>query len=158
MKDFEQSPPAELTDRVVARLRAEGLIRTERRSAWVSLAASAAAVVLAFAAGWYTATRKPDGDRYLLLLYGTPAPRNEARVEEYRAWAAAQRRLGREVHGERLGPNELVVGQERAPAPRALLGFFLVTADGDADAAEAARSHPHLRHGGAIVVRPIDPP
>jgi hypothetical protein len=158
MKDFEQSPPVELTDRVVRRLRAEGLLRTEPRSAWLSLAAGAAALVLAFAAGWYTANRKPDEDRYLLLLYGTPAQRSEARVEEYRAWAAEQRRLGRDVRGERLGPSEVFVGQGHAPSGLALLGFFLVSADGDTDAAEVARSHPHVRHGGAIVVRPIDPP
>jgi hypothetical protein len=38
-----------------------------------------------------------------------------------------------------------------------LAGYFIVTARDAGEAIEIARSCPHLKHGGAIAVRPIDP-
>jgi hypothetical protein len=157
-EDFEDFPPPELAHRIVGRLRRERLIAREPRlrRSW-TLAAAAVGLAFAFGAGFLAAKRESSADRYLLLLYGEPGPRSAARVEEYRRWAVEQRSRGREVRGERLNPEEWVVGSSGVSSTLSLLGFFLVTAGNEADAVALARSHPHVRYGGVIVVRPIDP-
>jgi len=153
--------PASLEERTVSRLRAEGRFGPRR----VPLARWAAAAVLAalvFAGGWAAGrSRRADagGPRFALLLYeGRDFDRGVGgdRASEYRAWAVSLRRSGVDVTGEKLSPASREI-PEAAPHPdeERLAGFFVVGAR-DLDAAEAiARSCPHLRHGGRIVVRPI---
>ena len=63
------------------------------------------------------------------------------------------------MSGEELDEHARAVGPAAsAPAAEPLLvGFFVVSARNAEEAATIARSGPHLRHGGAVVVRPIGP-
>ena len=64
-------------------------------------------------------------------------------------------RTGRYVTGERLAPGS--VSPDHEPGGDALEGYFVIGADSDRDAAALARTHPHARNGGRVVVRRIDP-
>ena len=162
----EVVPDNGLEDRTVRALTRARLLRSARaRPAWLTVAA---AIVL-FAMGLTVGRAMPrpaapapgtDAPRFLLLLHGGPAglgAEEEARVAaEYGAWAVGLREDGRFVSGERLGDEAAVVpaGHEDADGVR---GFFMISASSFDEAVQVARSCPHARRGGRIVVRPIDP-
>ena len=155
-------PPRELLERVVRELRRGGAFGRRGVARW-SLAAAASLVL--FLAGWSLGGRRstpaPDPrPLYLLLLYDvTPTPPQEeaARVSEYGVWA---RRIGAgSLKGaEKLKDESVVLGPAFAgPEEGTLGGFFVIAAETREQALEIARGCPHLRHGGRVVVRPIDP-
>jgi len=157
----EIDPPADSEARTAEALRALGLLSQRRR--WWPGVAVAAAIAVAFAAGWTTKALSPvpaAGSRYLLLLYPGDAPRtggDAALVEEYRQWAHTARAGGRFVSGERLGSEPgVVLGAPGAPPADRLQGYFVIEARSDQDALSIAKRHPHLRHGGRIVIRRIE--
>jgi hypothetical protein len=113
--------------------------------------------------------------RYLLLLHGpaqTPPQTAEqsvadsiagaAIVAEYKAWAMRLRDSGALVTAEKLAANPVTMlsasGATELPRGTAdeLGGFFLIQAD-SAEAYRIARECPHLRHGGTVQVRRIQP-
>jgi hypothetical protein len=152
-------PPAVVEERILRRLKADGSIR--RSPEWGRPLAAAAVLIAAFAAGWMTARvdqrRSPEGDRYVLLLYGeVNAPEAEL-VAEYGAWARSARAGGRQLTGERLDSQAIVLGGGEADAPAQVHGYFVFTAASPADARTTAESHPHLRRGGRVVLRRILP-
>lgn len=162
MTEFQReiAPRDALEDRVVAALKARGLIRPSRPSRIGIAGLAAAAALLLFAAGfaagaWPSRGAQPPvtaGPRFMLLLHETAATAStglaeQALVDEYREWARGVAATGRAIHGEKLKP---------APG-QTLSGFFVVEAP-SLDAARAiAASSPHVRHGGRIEVREIDP-
>lgn len=167
-------PPRELEPRVVDSLRARGLLRPATNGAGIwrryGLAALAAAALLAigFVFGDRSERRAhSDGPRYLLLLYQDSADattglaERDSMVAEYVRWAGRLREDGRLVLGEELGEGMAVVpeveGEGIASSRYALGGFFVIHADDLEHAIEIARSTPHARGGGAVVVRPINP-
>ena len=116
--------------------------------------------------------------RFALLLYGGPASTSadeeEALVAEYGGWARDLASRGRYVTGEKLGeiattlgagagagtnvgaePRSIASGSGDVAGP--VVGFFIIGARSAEEAEEIARTIPHLRHGGRVVVRPIDP-
>jgi hypothetical protein len=114
-------------------------------------------------------------DRYVLLLHGPArtAPRTaseakadsvaeQAIVAEYRAWATRLRDSGALVMAEKLASAPLTMltptGPTELPHDTAdeLGGFFLIQAD-SAEAFRIARECPHLKHGGTVQVRRIQP-
>jgi hypothetical protein len=162
-------PPAQLEERIVRALRAEAALapppsRTSWKW-WAGLAAGFAAGLLAGAG----VVRSPspadaDGPRYMLLLYeGESAPTSradeDASVSAHRAWLAALRQEGRTIGGERLSLESPAViggaGGDRLPPA---LGYFVTTARSREDAIDIARSNPHVKSGGRIVVQAIDTP
>jgi hypothetical protein len=159
------APPPELRGRIAADLRAAGLIHAPASRpvsrAWLAIAAA----VVMFAAGWGAATwaaGRPEpsaGGRYMLLLYGetSAASTEAARVREYTEWAREARRGGRRISGERLLDDALPVGTAGGGGLAPPLGFFIVEAPSLEAARALAEGHPHVRHGGTIVVRPIAP-
>ena len=113
--------------------------------------------------------------RYVLLLHGpartAPATATQATadsvaeqaiVSEYRAWAMRLRDSGALVLAEKLADDPLTMltaaGAMQMPRNTAdeLGGFFLIQAD-SAEAFRIARECPHLRHGGTVQVRRIQP-
>jgi len=85
------------------------------------------------------------------------AEEEAARVEEYSSWARAQAGSGSLLAGEKLKDEERVLSAPGAhEGPTRATGYFVVAAPDLEGAVAVARTCPHLRHGGGIVVRPID--
>jgi len=169
----ERRPPVRLEDGILHDLRAEGLLHPARpaRHPWMKAAAALVLLSLGFAAGtwWRGDGAAPDdrSPRFLLLLHETPgafdaeSPEEQrAAVDEYKAWAAEGVRSGFLVDGEKLKSEARLLPDPGASPPpgESLIGGYFVLRAADYDAAlRLARSCPHLRHGGVIEVREIDP-
>jgi len=166
----ELPPPAALEARVVASLAAHGLVRRRRAARWL---APLAAALAGLAGGWLLrgAERAPvaapaAGALYLLLIEGEPAaarPPDEL-VASYRAWGEGLAARGRLAGAEKLSDEGIVLADgAEGPAraleigPATLGGYFLVRAASLAEAEAIARSSPHVRWGGRVTVRPVDP-
>lgn len=161
-------PPAHLESRIAADLHARGLLgrsKAESRSRRAMLLA-AAGVMLAFAGGWMTHAWTTPGavtadaePRYVLLLYGAGSTPDEEprRVSEYRQWAGSIASAGGHVSGEKLEDRAVLLGAESGGHldPNELRGFFVVSARDDQAAEALARTHPHLKYGGRVLIRPI---
>jgi hypothetical protein len=174
----EARVPPGMEDATVGALAERGLLRRRSRGGrriveW-GLAAAAAAGL--FAGGFLAGQRggqAPAGElpRFVLLLYegpeyrDTPPGQEQDRVREYSNWARERGARGELEAGEKLREDaEVVIRPDgsvasEAPAPEAtrLAGFFLIRATDDRAALEIARSCPHVRYGGSIVIREIEP-
>jgi hypothetical protein len=114
--------------------------------------------------------------RYVLLLHGParalPASEQQsaadsvaevAIVAEYRAWAIRLRDSGALVMAEKLAddPVTMLASSGATELPHGtrdeLGGFFLIQAADSAEAFRIARECPHLKHGGTVQVRRIQP-
>lgn len=161
-------PPRELDRRIRATLETRGLVRptTGRRAIWIVRASLIAAgfvlgVVLTSVRS-RADSRGPAGtSQYVLLLYddarGDTGAVHIAREHEYGKWASeltgarwvGGSELGDVVEG--IGPaGPLVV----APSDR-LAGYFVIEAPSRERAAEVARSCPHVKYGGRVVVMSV---
>lgn len=164
----EVIPDKALEDRTVGALRRQGLLRIPRarmRPLW-QIAAALVLFVGGVAVGRATSSGSqaislPGAPRFLLLLHGGPTGLSDAEeskvVAEYGAWAVMLRSQGRFVSGERLGEVGTIVPPGTLPGVGGLRGFFLISAPSFDDAVAVARSCPHARRGGHVIVRPIDP-
>ena len=163
----EIPPPAALESRVVAALQRRGHLRRRPLRAWGALAAS----LLGLAGGWWLrgearSPASPVARRaplFLLLLSGEPSlgTPGEARVEAYRKWARELAAEGRLVGAEKLADQAVLV-EARATTASALdeaspTGIFILRARDLAEAIAIARASPHVRLGGRVIVRPVDP-
>jgi hypothetical protein len=155
----ELDPPPGVRRDLVARLRREGLLRSPR--GWARLAAAAALLAAGFSLGWLAARQLPprpghsSSPQFVFLLYGAASDPSRDAVSEYGAWARRLAAEGRSVHGEKLAGPDVTIG---GPAPSSVPGGFFTIAAGSLDEARAlAAAHPHVRRGGIIVVRQIDP-
>jgi len=120
------------------------------------------------------AVTSPAGEQYMLLMYMRGAQHREERAEpsaayaaivaEYRDWAVAREREGRLVSAEKLSDETRVMtahgGEtaivQTADTDRVLGGYFLITARSLDEAIEIAKSHPHLKYGGEVEIRPVE--
>jgi hypothetical protein len=165
-------------DATVAALTARGLLRRSPRlggtQPWLATAASLLLFFGGLAIGRLGVT-SPSAEggkpRFALFLYEGPEydqPPPEAmarRVQEYVAWATEKRQSGVVEGGEKLKDDtDLAIdaaggtGEVAAvPGGSRLAGYFIVQADDRQAAAEIARTCPHVRYGGRIVIREIEP-
>lgn len=153
-------PPASLEDRVVEALKARSLLRRSRGTRLARAALAVAAGLLLFAGGFAAGLAQSRSGtpaagampQFVLFLHETEATAStgiaeDELVDEYRAWARRVSADGHAIRGEKLKPEP----------GRTLSGFFIVDAP-SLDAARAiAASCPHVRYGGRIDVREIDP-
>ena len=156
-------PPSELEARVKQSLTDRGLIVSQaRRSKILRQAIGIGAVAASFLfTGIFIGRNSesaaaPNGQRYALLLYrGESAPGAEStdRRKEYGEWLESVASNDRSFSGEELEPALATLGPPAASAP--LVGFFIVRAKSDAGARDIARTSPHLKHGGTIVLQRI---
>jgi hypothetical protein len=161
-------PSSSMEGEVVGRLRKSGLIESRRRMAgWKFALAACAAVVLfvaGLAVGKLTATSKAPEFTYVLLLeegneYQVPAEGAEMdqRVNEYRNWAIGLRKEGVQVSGMKLKDDAVVLGEASGKGDQEMLaGMFSIKTESEEQARRIAESCPHLKHGGKIVIRPIE--
>lgn len=174
----ESAPPPALEDATVAALTRRRLLRRAHRTfpirPWLAVAASLLLFLGGLATGRLGVTpqsAEEDRPRFALFLYEGPEydqPAADAmaqRVREYVAWATEKRENGVVEGGEKLRDDgDLAIEpdggtDEPAAAPGAsrLAGYFVVQADDRRAAAEIARTCPHVRYGGRIVIREIEP-
>ena len=162
-------PPAELEDRIRATLSARKLIvsRASRRIAWTARVGLLAAgfVLGALVRGGPRSARPVESDgksgQYALLLYGVPPEDtgavHAARAREYGQWALGLRGA-RWVGGHELAGVVETLGPRDAAAPEwhdQLAGFFIIEAPSAERATEVARTCPHLKYGGRVVVMSV---
>ena len=120
-------------------------------------------------------TTNPTQERYVLLLHGPARNRStaadaaadsaneQALVAEYSAWAGRLAGEGKLLAGEKLAddPMTMMVSTGTAEVPRFTAdevgGFFIIQAADSAEAYRIARDCPHLKHGGTIQLRKIEP-
>jgi hypothetical protein len=174
----DAEPPPGLERATVAALTARGLLRRPRRRFDATLALAASVLLLAGGLalgriGGRPASVPPADQRprFALFLYegpeyDHPAPDGmSGRVAEYAAWARAERDDGAIEGGEKLKDEDDVAvdpdGSIRQVPPAAgqsrLTGYFVIRAADQPSALQIARSCPHVRYGGRVVVREIDP-
>lgn len=163
----EIAPPAALEERTVGELRRRGQFGRRPRWGWTALAAS----LLGLVVGWWAHQAAPPASvpvessapLYLLLLSGEPprGPQGEERVEAYRQWARALAAEGKLAGAEKLDDRFVSVEEGAAVAGTAddagPSGYFLVHARDLDEAIAMARESPHVRFGGRVTVRPVDP-
>jgi hypothetical protein len=180
----EAVPPAQLKGRVTQSLLDRGLLRSTRpvwRRLGQTVGAMAAAILL-FATGVGIGRRSVTPARdtrpsYMLLLYeGRDFDLDRSRPDdiaaheaEYDAWAAGLHARGVGVQGRALALTAHVLhdtpqgvrvesGEGDAVSAQGVIdGFFIIRVSDEAEAVAIARTHPHLRHGGWIALRPIKP-
>jgi hypothetical protein len=173
----EAAPPPGLEDATVSALVARGLLRPASRARdihpWLAIAASLLLFAggLAIGRGGSPRLAEDGRPRFALFLYegpeyDQPLPDGMAlRVQEYVAWATEKRANGTVEGGEKLREDaDLVIEPEGStgevagvPGASRLAGYFIVQADDRRAAAEIARTCPHVRYGGRIVIREIEP-
>ena len=175
----ERMPAASLENKIVQALKAQGLLRLEESSAahrWprAVLLASAAAVCLLF--GFFLGTRQTSQGTsrhtqplFVLLLYGGEAASEQAdeQVREYGAWINSLAQADRLASGEKLKESGRVLQRisgelqlHQTPLPQsagALGGYFIIAAANYEEALKIAQGCPHLKYGGVIELREIDP-
>jgi hypothetical protein len=102
--------------------------------------------------------------RFLLLLTAAPevdAAAEAERVKEYGAWAADLYARGALVAGEKLADGGATIQPpgivDDGPRTDDLQGYFVIAAQNLQQAVSVARTCPHLRHGGRVRVRAVDP-
>lgn len=159
---------ARMEDSVVANLHQENLIRSKQQPWAQSLVRRAFIAVSLLLIGGLSGHYGPQvlaptsvGEDYVLLLYGARAkgPDIELRAREYGAWA-------RQVDG--LSEAELISASALSEQPVILsapngapnlamtnqtpVGYFVIKAKSAQEALRIARSAPHLRHGGSIML------
>ena len=176
----EAVPPRGLKGRVIQSLRDRGLLRSTRpvwRRMGRTVGAIAAAILL-FVTGVGIGRRSvmPAADSrpsYILLLYegrdfdlDRSRPGDLAAHEaEYDAWARGLKARGVGVQGRALALTAHVLHdtpqgvqvESGAVGRDDIDGFFIIHVTDEAEALALARTHPHLRHGGWIALRPIKP-
>ena len=161
--------PAELETRVRHTLATRGLISVHenRRPLWAArvglIAAGFLLGVLVRESPKSTRPAEVGGKtgRYALLLYGVPPEDtgavHAARAKEYGAWASALANGTRWVGGQELAGVVAALGSADTPhdARNQVAGFFIIEAASRERAVEVARTCPHLKYGGRVVVMAV---
>jgi len=152
----ESMPRPEMEHRVIEALRARGQIRHHGFARWWGIAAALLLFAAGFGAGsWKSHRSAPGGDRsqFVLFLYGSES--STGSVAEHKAWARQLASEGKLAGGEKLTQESFAADGSASAEP--IGGFFVIQAADWPQALEMARSCPHARHGGKVVVRKIDP-
>ncbi len=145
------------------------------RAAGIRADTAANTAATTYLTGTTPMTTTPTQERYVLLLHGPARNRTtaadaaadsaneQALVAEYSAWAGRLAGEGKLLAGEKLAddPLTMLVSHGTTDVPRFTAdevgGFFIIQAADSAEAYRIARDCPHLKHGGTIQVRRIEP-
>lgn len=158
------APPKGLEERTVESLYRSGALRkpaSPARGTLIRIAAAAAIFTTGLAAG--IAFDRPIEPRYVLLLAEPTTTTasdgdedEDARVSEYAAWARQIRADGVGISGARLANDMDLVGPPTDDGS-SVSGFFLIDVEDGDRALEIARSCPHTRYGGSILLGRVLP-
>ncbi|HJZ13073.1 MAG TPA: hypothetical protein VJ521_13035 [Acidobacteriota bacterium] len=163
----ELYPPEELVDRTVSALKQQNLIRSSfRRRASMAVTGIAACLAL-FVSGFWLASKPDNGitmseSTFIIFLlegssYKTAVDekQEQLRIEEYRNWARNIRAEEIPLSGVKLDSKVSLLGQP--PQASGIAGYFVIEAKSFEQAQSIALSCPHLRYGGQIEIRRIQP-
>ena len=161
-------PDVALEARVRRTLVSRGRLRSSPRriSSWVSrtgLIAAGIIIGLFTRGAWTSQNARPaaqPGQYVLLLLGNTPGDTGAVHVQrerEYGQWASSLDRGARWVGGHELGDVVDDIGPKPAGALAVdrLAGYFVIDAPSPERAAEVARTCPHVKYGGRVLVMAI---
>lgn len=164
----EHVPPEALRARITSSLAAGGLIEpagTRWQRTTLRVVALAALIGAAFAAGRFdgsAGSRTTPHPQFLLLLYEDSLYRDDRPVgevvAEYGAWADSLRGEQALLNGEKLSTERVELGTTvgASSVRQHPTGLFIVHAPSLEAATILARSSPHLRYGGTVVVHRIE--
>jgi len=169
----EIAPPGKLEDRVVSSVMAQ-VTASSRWGAALRAAVFAGLSLILFGGGLFlglSQSKKTSGvsmsqSTYVLFLlegpqYDQPSGTTELqeRVIEYRNWVARTRKETTAISGIKLHDRSLILPSDKSVdvEPTEIGGYFLIEAVDMQTAIRIAETCPHLRHGGRIEVRQIDP-
>ncbi|MEX1276930.1 MAG: YciI family protein [Bacteroidota bacterium] len=174
-----RTPPQHLEESIMNELTRRGLLTTSaslRGRSWFQLAAALLLLILGGVSGYGIGTRteeqvlpKPQNPRYVLLLFESPNPsENTAElVREYGQWAQGLYTGGRFVSGEKLRETGRILTRSdgetgisegiRTTGSSILGGYFIIEAKDYDEAIKVASECPHLKYGGTIELREIEP-
>ena len=163
----EKTPPPHLEDKVVNKLKENGLIRkkdTIRIIGWVS--SIAASLIMFYLGTIYqqqtnTTMIEIEPTRgYMLILHedekfqpGEPM----AMFNEYKAWMEGTFEQGVKITGQELKDNTVIVnknGAKESSGEERTTGYFILEANSLEEAVKVAEANPHVKYGGSIEVKP----
>lgn len=125
-----------------------------------SISFSALLALFALFAGTTLAQAAPT--KQFVMIFRQPEPFTEAvrqRVtEETRVWAKQRNAEGRKLDPHILDPESHWIGPEGVGGPAPVTALLFFEARDLAQAVEAARTHPAVRYGVSVEVRPWAPP
>lgn len=168
-------PPSSLEEKIMSKLRDQGLVvPTKQRISVPAIAAAVAFLLLGSAGGYFLGSNREESTmqsnlpKYVLLLHETPDPAEDtqAMITEYGNWARSIRGDVKYVSGEKLKMSGRILtkkGDVRISDgiltndTMNLAGFFIIAAKDYEAAARIASDCPHLKYGGVIELREIDP-
>ncbi len=175
----ERSPAASLEARIISALKAKGLIRlTPSPQIWTRLrfagafTMALALLALGFGLGkWqsHAPSQQTHRNMFVLFLYDLPEapPDDMSKVAEYSGWARTISMSKRMISGEKLKgggrllrkfQGELEIREVSEAGETSVLGgYFLIEAENYDEAIKVAAGCPHLKYGGLIELRQIDP-
>lgn len=179
----EITPPSFLENRIVEKLKADGVIRT-RTPTWLpsfpKIGLAFALLLAVFSVGAIVGARwssvpatKIEKPGFILIvqefrpeLRAKTREEEMQRVKEYGAWARDLGRRGLLIGGEKLKdegrllsqPNrsEAIVEVPSNASEGAVAGYFLLPSTDYNQAVAIAKSCPHIKHGGTVELRQID--
>jgi hypothetical protein len=171
----DRTPPPDLEAATLAALRSRGVFAGGKRTkdhGWrvkvVQFAAIAAALLAGVWIGEVRAARPVLHEpRFLLLVYQNPEYQTDpagdgAREAEYSAWAQGLAREGHMLMGEKVAwggvewrPNQSPVERAATPTPDEARGMFVIVAADEQAALAIAKTCPHLKYGGRMILRPM---
>ncbi len=172
-------PPHSLEEKIMTELKNRELITPAPSAGWSWMAKIAAAVVLLVLGGTggyfagksnsQAAEHQHKNPLYVLLLHEPPGePENVADlVAEYSQWAGGIYSSGRYITGEKLrgtgriltkSHGELNVTESARISESMMMGgYFVIEAKDYNEAVKIASECPHLKYGGTIELREIEP-
>lgn len=168
-------PSTDLENKIVHLLKKKGLLRTDapntkKKSILWYAAAALILLLVGFLTGKWSSTSiepVPKESLFLLALY-EPANQkleSEQLVAEYGNWLHEVGSDGRYIGGEALkyeirelvtNQHKTLYEQELQPDRKIIMsGYFLVEAKDLDEARKIAKECPHLKYGGAVVIREV---
>jgi hypothetical protein len=166
----EYAPPAQVEARIMSEMRRRGLAASVGRWGHRQILVGLIILAFVFALGFNSKRLMKSAiadprPHFMLLLYEDPgrwvgaSADHEKRVKEYGDWARALAKNGSLVNADELSTPGVtltdletaggLVGQGQAA------GFFIVAARDESEALRIARTCPHLRYGGRVVVQKV---
>ena len=160
-------------------LQERGLLKTETEGSWnwvTRIAAMLALIVLGGTGGYVlrmsesgSTAPAPKNPLYVLLIRESPTSTGGGKelITEYGQWAAGVYKSGRYITGEKLRDQGKILSSSEGTiqvtdamfntGQGELGGYFIIEANDYEDAVRIASQCPHLKYGGTIELREIEP-